>query len=294
MKWTVPLITGLAAMAVCSSNPLSAQSADDTETPPGPVEPIAVMVLGTYHFANPGLDMVNIESDEVLTPRRQTELEAMTDALAEWGPTRIVVEAQPETDDLHMASYREEADERIAENRNEHFQIGYRLALKLQHDEVYGFDEQPEGDEPNYFPIQTVVDWAQNNEAMGAFGSLSAKVEQVAMNLSKDQEKCTLARNLIGHNDKEQIERAHSLFYYGMLQFGDATAQPGAETNAYWYMRNAKMFAKVGLIAEPGDRVLIIVGSGHKYWLDHFVQNSQGYILVDARPYLQKADTGIC
>ena len=54
-------------------------------------------------------------------------------------------------------------------------------------------------------------------------------------------------------------------------------------------MRNAKMFAKIGLIAKPGERVLVLVGSGHKYWLDHFAATTPGFTSVDPRAYLKKA-----
>ncbi len=292
MKWITALAASVGMMATAASAQDATQAdqaTDDTDA-----RGIEMMVLGTYHFNNPGLDMVNIESDDVLTPRRQAELEAMTDALAEWKPTKILVEAQPSTDDLHMKSFREEPEKRIAEDRNEHFQIGYRLAMKLGHSDVYGFDEKSSEGEPDYFPMQTVISWAQANDAMAEFGALAGQVEAIAKDLSKDQDRCSLARNLIGHNDPKAINQAHGLFYYGLLPFGDAEAQPGAEVNAYWYMRNAKMFAKADLIAEPGDRVLIIVGSGHKYWLDHFAEMAVNYSLVDPRPYLERADTGGC
>jgi hypothetical protein len=54
-------------------------------------------------------------------------------------------------------------------------------------------------------------------------------------------------------------------------------------------MRNAKMFAKIALIAEPGDRLLVLVGSGHRYWLTHFAENSPGFTSIDPRPWLQRA-----
>ena len=60
--------------------------------------------------------------------------------------------------------------------------------------------------------------------------------------------------------------------------------------NAMWYLRNAKMFAKLALIAEPGERVLVIVGSGHKVWLDHLVEHTPGFIEVSPVPYLQMAE----
>ena len=37
-------------------------------------EPVEVMVLGTYHFDNPGQDLHNARIDPVTTPQKQAEL----------------------------------------------------------------------------------------------------------------------------------------------------------------------------------------------------------------------------
>jgi hypothetical protein len=55
-------------------------------------EPTIVMVLGTFHMANPGKDMHNQKVDDVLAEPRQKELAAMSEALAKFRPTRIAVE----------------------------------------------------------------------------------------------------------------------------------------------------------------------------------------------------------
>ena len=47
-----------------------------------PADEIEVMVLGTYHLANPGQDLHNVEVDDVTTTDRQRQLEALADALA--------------------------------------------------------------------------------------------------------------------------------------------------------------------------------------------------------------------
>lgn len=284
-------LAALAALALATTP--AAALADHHDDAPADA-PVEVMVLGTYHFNNPGLDVVNIEADDVLTPQRQAELQALTDALARWQPTRILVEAQPDTADLHMTSYTERAAQRVAEDRNEHFQIGYRLALQLGLENVYGFDEHGDDDEPDYFPIQAVQEYAASHGMMEQFGAVMGWAEAAITEVSADDGECSIANNLLAHNDPAFIADGHSRIYYGMLQFGDADQQPGAELNAYWFMRNAKMFAKAGLIAQPGDRVLIIVGSGHKYWLDQLAANTPGYTSVDPTPYLQEADDGRC
>lgn len=74
-----------------------------------------------------------------------------------------------------------------------------------------------------------------------------------------------------------------------MLDIGDAEQQPGAELNAMWYMRNAKIFAKLMKIAQPDDRLLVVYGAGHNYWLRHFADQVPGYRSVDPRPYLDAA-----
>lgn len=39
--------------------------------------PVEVMVLGSYHFGSPAMDVNNIQVDSVLTPGKQAELDAL-------------------------------------------------------------------------------------------------------------------------------------------------------------------------------------------------------------------------
>ena len=43
---------------------------------------VKVMVLGTYHFANPGADIANVDVEDVLLPGPQAEIGAIVEALA--------------------------------------------------------------------------------------------------------------------------------------------------------------------------------------------------------------------
>ena len=48
-----------------------------------------VMILGTYHMDNPGADAVNFEADDVLSTKRQRELQHLIEQLARFNPTQI-------------------------------------------------------------------------------------------------------------------------------------------------------------------------------------------------------------
>ena len=58
-----------------------------SSTPASP--PIQVMVLGTYHFDNPGQDLHNMKVDSVLMPAKQAELADVASRLAKFNPTKI-------------------------------------------------------------------------------------------------------------------------------------------------------------------------------------------------------------
>lgn len=252
-------------------------------------EPVEVMILGTYHFANPGLDVVNMEVDDVTTPRRQREIAALVEALAEWRPTRVVVEEEAEGPNLIDEGFVGFEPAMLAENRNETVQIGYRLAHRLGHGHVYGFDEQPGEGEPDYFPYGTVREWAEAHGMVARLDAMEQEIQAIVAAEGAAQAETSIPASLIVHNDRDASDGQHAYFYNRLFDFGDGEAQPGAELNAYWFMRNAKMFAKLALVAQPGDRLMVIVGSGHGFWLRHLVEQTPGYVLVDVVPYLRAA-----
>lgn len=248
----------------------------------------SIMVLGTYHFSNAGMDKANVKADDVTAPARQTELERLTTALAAWKPHKVLVEwqyPQPFT----VPQYRAFKPEDLKTKTNEVIQIGFRLARKLGHADVYGFDEQPGPGEPDYFPFGPVEAFAAAQGQKAELDAVFDYFRQQADAQTKAQETQSIPELLLTVNDPSRNTAEHAKGYYGILRFGDGEDQPGAVLNAMWYMRNAKMFAKIGLIAKPGERVLVIVGSGHKYWLEHFAGTTPGFVAVDPRPYLKKS-----
>ena len=119
---------------------------------------------------------------------------------------------------------------------------------------------------------------------------LQQNVEQTVKQMEAAQKTKPIRLMLAEQNDPAHVLADHQKFYYGLLVFGDQKEQPGAELNAAWYQRNAKIFAKLIQIARPGDRVIVAFGAGHAFWLRHFVQNTPGFELVEPNLYLREAD----
>jgi hypothetical protein len=250
--------------------------------------PVRVMVLGTYHFGNPGRAKVNVVADDVTTPRRQRELAALADAIAAFRPTRVMVEQQRPGPDYAVADYAAFTPAALATDRNEITQIGFRIARRAGLRTVQGIDEQAGPGEPDYFPFDRVEAFARAHGGAATLAAALAEVQRSATETEALQPTTSIPALLDRYNDPATPMGGQSL-YYGLLRYGDGDAQPGAELNAMWYLRNAKIFAKLMNVARPGDRVLVVYGSGHGYWLRHFAATTPGYASVDVRPYLSEA-----
>jgi len=268
-----------ACLAAFLSTNLLAQSPT-----PAPTR-IQVMVLGTYHFDNPGQDLHNMKVDSVLTPSKQVELADLASRLAKFNPTKIAVEALSDRPDFVSNKFDGVASEKLITDPDERTQIAFRLAHHLGHKSVYGIDEQSKT--IDYFPFDKVEAYANAREQGAALGRMQEKVEEMMKQMETAQKTKPIRVMLADVNEPARVLSDHQNFYYALLSLANEKEQPGAELNAAWYQRNAKIFAKLTQITQPGDRVLVVFGSGHSFWPRHFVQNTPGFQLIEPRDYLE-------
>ena len=64
-----------------------------------------ILLIGTFHFDNPGLDAAQVKSFDVLSEKSQKELETITSKIKNYNPDKIFVEwaynNQPRLDSLY-------------------------------------------------------------------------------------------------------------------------------------------------------------------------------------------------
>ena len=223
--------------------------------------------------------------DSVLTPTKQTELADVASRLAKFNPTKIAVEALSDRLDFATKKFDSFIPETLTKDPDERVQIAFRLAHQLGQKSVYGIDEQ--SDTIDYFPFDKVETYAKRHEKTAMLNRMREDVEKMVKETEAAQKTKPVRLMLADMNEATRTLSDHQNFYYGLLAIGDAKEQPGAELNAAWYQRNARIFAKLVQVARPGDRVIVMFGAGHAFWLRHFVQNTPGFQLIEARDYLR-------
>lgn len=254
-------------------------------------EPVRIMIVGSYHFGNPGSDINNAVIDPVTTPEKQAQLAAVAANLARFKPTAIAVErvaSDPST--LRDQGFARFTPTALRSDPDERVQIAYRLAQVAGVDRVYAVDEQ--SDSRDYFPFGPVRAWAKEHGRSEELAALNAPVAAFVAELEARQKSETVGALLADVNrpDHPVFGTGSLSFYYGLMTFGDGKAQVGAALNAGWYERNGRIFSKIASVSRPGDRIVVVYGAGHNYWLRHFAASTPGFELVDSTPLLGGAD----
>jgi hypothetical protein len=282
LTWAVPSLVLSAAISVAEG-----QSADvrptgfPAECRPGEVH---VMLLGTYHFANPGADAVKQDIDDVLAPKRQREIEDLVERLARWAPDQIAVEWPFSFADSTQARYQRYRAGTLAPSRNEVVQIGFRLAARLGHPAVYPIDYQmPIGNDS----LGTLAE--RRPDLKHARDSILTVLQATADSHAVWMRRMTIVEHLRAANTDEALHGGNSLGMFGsFLPAGEGENYGGPQLLAKWYERNIRMAHHLTRVLRPEtDRVLVIVGSGHVPALRNILDEAPHFCPVSPLPYLR-------
>jgi hypothetical protein len=243
-----------------------------------PAQTIAeVMILGVYHFENPGLDVVKADLDDHLSPKRQEEIAAVVAALATFQPTKILIESSNQ--ERVTTEYVAARDAKAPLGANEIDQLGYRLAIQLGLPGVVAIDEPFDMD----FDRVMAAAQASNDPFLQTF---TATIERVTAEQAAQTSR-TVAANLRALNDPARMPADRDMYLsMARVKHGDDFA--GADVLAGWYQRNFRIFANLAAeVTSPTDRVLVIYGAGHAAILRELVAASHEMVLVEPNDYVR-------
>ena len=223
---------------------------------PAPAEKPAakVMLLGLFHFDNPGLDAVKYTPRDVMQPAEQAYLVALSERLARFAPTRVLLEYPAKSDAVINQRYADYLAGKFELRKNEIYQIGFRVAKLAGHARVHGFDVHAPGE---------VALWGYLPKAPDAERKMMAQIAIESRRLNEMHSTLSL-KDILRQSNSTPEELRNKGFY---MLLNDVAAEEGlfhgADAAANWWQRNLRMYALVQTHAQPGERVLVIAGSGH-------------------------------
>lgn len=222
-----------------------------------------VVLLGVWHFAYPDQDVHKTDESlrfDVLSQKRQKELNKVLSNLKDYAPTKIMLESKNQ--ESLQASYEKfRKDPTASTSRNERVQLGFKLAHTLGHKTVYAVDSD------NFlFQNSEAPTHQKLAEAAGKFLSAENPNFQKALPYMtySDQviAKNTISDSLLWLASPENMQRGLGLYFPKPKPDEDPDIHADFMAT-WWYSRNIRIFNKVNQLSKPKDRVLVIFGNGH-------------------------------
>lgn len=260
--------------------------------------PSQLLLLGTFHFHNPGADLTHVNTFDVTTPKPQAELENIAQKIGAFRPSKLFVEwpaaEQPELDELYAAYLKGGYEQYIRTRhpkpkdqdfylKNEIIQLGFRAGKKAGLTRLYGLDYHTS------FPYDSVM------KAMQAAGQ-TALIQQT-QHVIKEQEASqnkkiatySLTELLLDANTPENLT-ANKGFYLDIFnRAGRLDNFAGSFLVSEWYRRNLYMYAIVQkTVTAPDGNVVVLVGSGHAAMLREFASYDKRFRLTTLKEVLKK------
>lgn len=281
------IVAGLSAIELALAAPcLGLQAA---ESPPWPEPPHELLIVGTFHFVDAGLDSYRPQYDvDIRSPERQEQVLELVEGLASFRPTKVAVEAMPDAQARLDSLYVEYASGAYELGSNEIFQLGFRLASERGQERVYAVDAGRRFYEPWVDPDSFAV---ANGQQRLLDPDLERQYELLHRGDDAAKVRQTLKEHLLYLNDPRQVARLHGQYLIGNFEVGTAEEYPGVDSKTAWFNRNLRIFANLQRLLEgEHERIVLIIGAGHLAILRHAAEASPQFRLVELAEVLDAGD----
>lgn len=229
-----------------------------------------LFMLGTFHFKDAGLDGYKPKHEvDILSEKRQKELEEVLDVIRKFNPTKIAVEWKKARQSRLDSLYSEYLAGRFELKSNEIYQIGFRMGKALGHTKLYAVDaparnfddyktEEAYQKKTAYFKEKLGPAVVARDEVLhNAFMTMYAKEDEQKLQL-------TLLEQLLNENDPTGLRIGHGHYLIGDFKMNEGEDYFGADGAIWWYTRNLRIFANLLAITDSGkDKVFLLIGAGH-------------------------------
>lgn len=244
-------------------------------------KPAEVMLMSTFHFSNPGLDVVKTDVLNVLTDTNQAYLIAFADRVAtSFSPTDVLLECSRDQERTLNEEYQRYLKGDFELRVNENYQVGFRVAKQSGTKRLSCYDEQE-------------VQW--NADALfkalpESAPELKLELDRVLNELSEQTNKMHQDLGLseiLKKLDSATIDVENKSLYILTNEVGaNGRGYAGADAAASWWHRNFRMYANVQKHAVSERRVFVIGGQGHIAILKDFLELDSKRIGVPVTPHL--------
>ncbi len=269
------------------SNSLSAQQTDSKTTPK------QALLIGTFHYHNPGADVVKTKSFDILSEKSQTELETITDKIKAFDPDQVFVEwpydEQQELDSLYQlylaGSYFENDKLSNFYLKNEIFQLAFRAAKKSGIKSVKAIDYND-----TEFPFDSLMTVIAVSKQTNLQNQIMEGIQTMTKEFDEKIEQGMPLLEITYSLNSEKDRATSNLFHTQIpLLVGDSDNFIGPYLTAEWYRRNLYMWSLIQKATKTDDqKIMVLLGASHVALIKDFVTNDQNWDVKELKSVMEE------
>lgn len=252
-------------------------------------EKINVLLLGTYHFNNPGRDAIKSKERNILTAENQKGLDEVTNTIiSKFKPDQIFVESNFNKKEdlnykyqLYLKNQYSKFTDTVKKPRykryyteGETFQLAFRLAKKGNFKQIYAIDSL----------IEMRFDILQKE--LNSNPITKSILEKNATKMTQSSDKC-MSKDLLKDvficlNQKSQLAENKGFYISIANKVNPDGKYFGSNLVADFYKRNLIMYSNIQNQLEPTTKnIFILVGTGHAAIFRDFFENDENFNLIE-------------
>lgn len=251
-----------------------------------------VLLIGTFHYNNPGLDVVKTKSFDILSEASQKELQMMAEKIKAYQPDKIFVEwpydRQEKLDSLYQVfkggDYYQNEGLSDYYRKGEIFQLAFRVAALADLDRVHAIDYRDAE-----FPFDSMMTVIATHNQKELMGDIQTAIQQITTEFDDKIESGISLLELTYYLNLPEMRAMSNTFHTEVpLLAGAPDNFIGPYLSAEWIRRNLYTWSMIQKYTAASDeRIMILMGSSHIALIKDFIDQHKGWQSVELQEVMK-------
>lgn len=250
---------------------------------------LEVLLIGTFHFRNynpeNNSDVTQTNEVDVLSKQNQKELELISNKIAAFNPDKIFIEfpfvKQKELDSLFKIF--SPKNFKIL-NRNEDIQLAFRVAKKINHNKIYGYDYRNTS-----FPYDEMLKTMENANQKDLIKEDEVKMVEYEAEYNKLVISTKSVTEILYFLNDDKNRKNDLAWYLNFAnKAGSEKDSIGSFLASEWYRRNLIMYSNIQKqINNKDKKIMILSGASHIAVLKDFIGYNPKWKAVELKEIMK-------
>ncbi len=251
------------------------------------------LLVGTFHYNNPGADVAKFKSFNILNEDSQLELDKISAKIKNYNPTKIFVEwpynEQKELDSLYQlynqGKYFQNDSLSDFYLKNEIFQLAFRVAKEIKLKTIYAIDYNE-----TKFPFNDVMNDIEKRNQSELKKNIENDISKLTTEFDNKIESETSLIELTYYMNTSEFRDFHNNLHNNlMLLAGEPDDFSGPFLTSEWFKRNLYMWSFVQKNTKKSDeRIMVLAGAGHIAMFEKFINQNSEWKVKELKEVMEK------